>query len=127
MIEKSKKYLIDSNIIIYHLNGEEVATNFLQNSINNSAISRLTFMEVLSFDFNEDDLNSVIELLKSFEIIDTNENIAMQMIENRKHKKIKLVDNIIASTAQINSLILVTRNEKDFRNLDIDILNIFEN
>jgi len=24
-----KKYLIDSNIFIYHLNGEEIATNFI--------------------------------------------------------------------------------------------------
>ncbi len=62
-------------------------------------------------------------MLNSFEIIDTNENI-LQALKNREYKKIKLVDNIIASTAQINSLVLVTRNEKDFKNIKIDILNI---
>ena len=51
-----KKYLIDSNIIIYHLNGVEVATNFLKENISNCFISRITFIEVLSFDFTETNL-----------------------------------------------------------------------
>ncbi|MFA7084669.1 MAG: type II toxin-antitoxin system VapC family toxin [Arcobacteraceae bacterium] len=125
MIEKSKKYLIDSNIIIYHLNGEIIATDFLKKNIKKSTISRLTFMEVLSFDFEEDDKKNVIEFLENFYILDTNKNISLQAVDNRKFKKIKLIDNIIASTAQINNLTLVTRNEKDFNNLEIKILNIF--
>ncbi len=125
MIEKSKKYLIDSNIIIYHLNGEKIAIDFLESYFEESCISRLTFLEVLSFDFSNEDKKYVLKMLNSFEIIDTNENIILQALKNREYKKIKLVDNIIASTAQINSLVLVTRNEKDFKNIKIDILNIF--
>ncbi|PRM87618.1 nucleotide-binding protein [Aliarcobacter cryaerophilus] len=125
MIEKSKKYLIDSNIIIYHLNGEKMAMDFLENYFEESCISRLTFLEVLSFDFSDEDKKYVLKMLNSFEIIDTNEKIILQSLKNREYKKIKLVDNIIASTAQINNLILVTRNEKDFKNIKIDILNIF--
>lgn len=127
MIEKSKKYLIDSNIIIYHLNGEKIAIDFLEKNFEISSISRLTFLEVLSFDFSLEEEKYILKMLNSFEIIDTDERIALQSIKNRKSKKIKLVDNIIASTAQKNSLILVTRNIKDFKNIDIDILNIFEN
>ena len=125
MIEKSKKYLIDSNIIIYHLNGEKMAMDFLENYFEESCISRLTFLEVLSFDFSNEDKKYVLKMLNSFEIIDTNEKIILQSLKNREYKKIKLVDNIIASTAQINNLILVTRNEKDFKNIKIDVLNIF--
>jgi len=81
---------------------------------------------VLSFDFqslyNE---NIAKDLLNSFNIIDTNQHIASQAIKNRKLKKIKLPDNIIASTAQTNNQILVTRNEKDFQSLDVDLLNPF--
>ncbi len=51
MTEKSEKYLIDSNIIIYHLNGDNIATEFLRSNISYSYISRVTFIEVLSFDF----------------------------------------------------------------------------
>ncbi len=42
-----------------------------------------------------------------------------------KDKKIKLADNIIAATTQVYDLILVTRNTKDFSQIDIKILNPF--
>ncbi|MBD3842263.1 MAG: hypothetical protein IE909_10330 [Campylobacterales bacterium] len=41
-------------------------------------------------------------------------------------KKIKIPDNIVASTAMVHDLILVTRNVKDFVTLDVDVLNPFE-
>lgn len=126
MIEKSKKYLVDSNIIIYHLNGVKEATDFLIKNLDKICISRITFIEVLSFDFDKEDEKNVVKLLNSFEIIDTNENIALKSIENRKVKKIKLADNIISSTAQSNDLILVTRNIKDFSKLNLKVLNIFK-
>jgi len=120
------EYLIDSNIIIYHLNGEEIATRFILENIEKSAISRITYIEVLSFPFEDDKIfRSVKNFLGLFTIIDTNEHIALKSIYNRRIKKIKLPDNIIAATAQINNLTLVTRNVKDFNNLEIKILNIF--
>ena len=117
----NNRYLLDSNIIIYHLNGVELATNFLRKYILDCFISRITFIEVLSFDFNEFERSSVIDLLNNFTIID----IALQCLKNREKKKIKLPDNIIASTAQVNDLILVSRNIKDFKDLDIKLLDIF--
>ena len=125
MTEKSEKYLIDSNIIIYHLNGENIATEFLRSNVNYSYISRITFIEVLIFDFTKDEKEKVLNLLRMFEIIDTTDSIAMKAIENRKLKKIKLADNIIASTAQVADLMLVTKNTKDFNGLNIQLLNIF--
>lgn len=122
---KSMKYLIDSNIIIYHLNGENFATDFIVNNIKDSAISRITFIEVLSFDFTSEEESIIKDLLNSFQIIDTSEEIALQSIENRKTKKIKVPDNIIASTAQINNLVLVTKNVSDFKSLTIKLLDIF--
>ena len=91
----NKQYLIDSNIIIYHLNGVEIATNFLKENILNSFISRITFVEVLYFNFTEEEKNDVLKLLNTFTIIDTNENISLQCLKNREVKKIKLPDNII--------------------------------
>ena len=126
MIQKSNKYPIDSNIIIYHLKGGDKATKFLKDNVNFSSISRLTFTEVLSFDFTENEKNSVMALLRQFNILDTTDAIAMKALENRKAKQIKLVDNIIASTAQVYELALVTRNTKDFNNIDLQILDIFE-
>ena len=80
MTEKSEKYLIDSNIIIYHLNGENSATEFLRSNVSQSYISRITFIEVLSFDFMKDEKEDVLNLLRRFEIIDTTDAIAMRAI-----------------------------------------------
>jgi len=120
------KYLLDSNIIIYHLNGEKTATDFLIENFDKCAISRITYIEVLSYPFNDDDFKIVTEFLESFMIIDTDKEISNQSILNRRLKKIKLPDNIIAATAQVNNLVLVTRNIKDFSSLNIKLLNIFE-
>lgn len=121
------KYLLDSNIIIYHLNGDKIATEFIRKNINSCAISQITYVEVLSFDFeNEDERAEVKSFLECLDIFDTNKAIAIQCLKNRQQRKIKIPDNLIASTAQANNLTLVTRNTDDFKNLDIKIINIFE-
>ncbi|MDD4855872.1 MAG: hypothetical protein PHU41_08540, partial [Sulfuricurvum sp.] len=64
------KYLVDSNIIIYHLNGNKIATTFLKNNHTMCAISQITFIEVLSFEFTNNEFISTKELLDSFLLID---------------------------------------------------------
>ncbi len=123
----NNNYLIDSNIIIYHLNNNKVATNFLIKYLELSAISLITYIEVLSFDFDSiDEENQVKELLNQFTIFDIDKSVSKQALINRKLKRIKLPDNIIVSTAQVNNLTLVTRNIKDFNMVDIKVLNPFE-
>ena len=119
------KYLLDTNIIIYHLSGEKIATEFILENFNKSVISQITFVETLSFEYNEDESRAVRDFLDCFTIIDTNKSIAIQCLKNRKLTKIKIPDNFIASTAQVNDLILVTRNTDDFKQLDLQLLNIF--
>ncbi len=123
---KDKIYLIDSNIIIYHLNDEKIATEFLYNNFFKCAISQLTFIEVLSFNYEDEERLRIQSMLESFCIIDTTTNISLQAINNRAIKKIKIADNIIASTAQVNNFILVTRNTKDFNSINVKLFNPFE-
>lgn len=120
------RYLVDSNIIIYHLNGIDVATEFIRQNLTESAISRITFVEVMSFEFSDEETANILSLLNSFEIIDTSRTIAHRCVENRKIKKIKMADNLIAATAQSNNLILVTRNTDDFRSIEVELLNPFD-
>jgi len=119
------KYLVDSNIIIYHLNNEPIATKFLSQNYQEIAISQITYVEVLSFPFSTEQENEVKILLSKFKILDVDQAISNQAVENRKIKKIKLPDNLIASTAMVNGLTIVTRNVKDFRSFDVEVLNIF--
>ncbi|HCL56035.1 MAG TPA: nucleotide-binding protein [Spirochaetia bacterium] len=123
---KLLKYLLDSNVFIYHLNGDPIATHFIQKFKNESSISRITFIEILSFEMSDQDFEKIKQLLESFHIFDLNSEISLQCVKNRRIRKIKIPDNIIASTAQENHLILVTRNIDDFKNLNLEILNIFD-
>ena len=120
------KYLVDSNIIIYHLNGEKKATEFLIKYYEEIAISQITFIEVLSFPFTQEEEKSVEELLNAFKILDLTKEIAKQAVKNRRLRKIKIPDNIILSTAMVHNLVLVTRNIKDFKLFDIKIIDPFE-
>jgi predicted nucleic acid-binding protein len=119
------RYLIDSNVIIYHLNGDERATSFLRRHIQESAISQITYLEVLSFGYADDTARLVSAFLDQFVLLDVTKSITLACIQNRKHKKIKVPDNIIAATAQVYNLTLVTHNTIDFSSLAVSVLDIF--
>jgi len=56
------------------------------------------------------------ELVNSATIFPLNDLVTNQTILlRRKHKKLKLGDAIIAATASIHNLTLVSRNTKDFK------------
>ncbi|RQD66820.1 MAG: type II toxin-antitoxin system VapC family toxin [Desulfonatronovibrio sp. MSAO_Bac4] len=121
------KYILDSNIIIYHLNGNKTATDFILQNIHVSTISQITYIEVLSYEFaSKEDFLNVKEFMENFEILDTSKAVAVQCIKNRRIRKIKVPDNIIASTAQVYDYVLVTNNIEDFRGLSLQITTTFE-
>jgi len=120
------KYLLDSNIIIYYLNGDRKIYDFIEEHKAISAISLITYYEVLNYDFTEEESLSVKEFLDEFEVLSVSKNIINQALKNRKHKKIKMADNFILATAQIFHLKIVTRNTKDFSFFWDNLLNPFE-
>jgi predicted nucleic acid-binding protein len=81
---------------------------------------------VLSFEFTNEQFPLVKEFMDSFRAVDIDRDITLQALENRNVKKIKVPDNLIASTAQVNNLVLVTRNIDDFMPLDVEVLDIFD-
>jgi predicted nucleic acid-binding protein len=119
-------YLVDSNIIIYHLNGENIATNFLLDNSQNIIISFISTIEILSFAYSDEAKIQVEQLLNTFRRIDIDDSIIRTTIKLRLEKKIKLPDCIIAATAIEHNLSLVTRNIKDFEYIEtLPIINPF--
>ena len=108
------KYLLDSNIIIYYLNGDKDIYDFIEKNKTLSTISLITYYEVLNYSFSEEEELLVREFLDGFEVLSVSKNIINKALENRKSKKIKMADNFILATAQIFGLDIVTRNTKDF-------------
>ena len=58
------------------------------------------------------------------EILPIDDYLADLTIELKRDNNIKLADGLIAATALLNDLVLVTRNEEDFSDLtDLEIYN----
>lgn len=119
------KYLLDSNIIIYYLNGDKKIKIFIENYKTTLAISLITYYEILNYNFSEEEEQMVREFLDSFEILNVSKNIINKALHNRKSKKIKMADNFILATAQLFGLTLVTRNIKDFDTFEVKLFNPF--
>ena len=132
MGEVSKSAVIDSNILIYHINGQMdlVAEAALSDCFCIPAyISTITAIEVLSWPgHTEESAALTAELLDAFEEISIDQEVKSVAISIRRAYKLKIPDAIIAATALHLGIPLITRNVKDFRNIpDLELINPFEN
>ncbi len=122
-----KGFLIDTNILIYHTQGEPRATEFIGKriSLHSFNISILTKIEFLGWDkHSPQGLEKCKRLLEIANVILLDDEIAEKAIEIRKHGKVKLADAVIAATALLHDLQLVTRNAEDFKQVkSLKILN----
>jgi predicted nucleic acid-binding protein len=106
------KALFDTNILIDYLNGISAAKKELTR-YDHRAISTITWMEVL-VRTTADDEATIRTWLNAFDVIALDDAVASRAVEIRKQKRIRLPDAIVWASAQVNSLLLVSRNTKDF-------------
>ncbi|MFM0740470.1 type II toxin-antitoxin system VapC family toxin [Paraburkholderia xenovorans] len=104
--------LFDTNILIDYLGGISAAKKELAR-YKRRAISTITWMEILVGTPAEDE-DAIRGWLGSFEVIGLDSAIANRAVEIRKERRIRLPDAIVWASAQENSLLLVSRNTKDF-------------
>lgn len=125
------KAVIDSNILIYHLNaalpdvGEELLLRLAESDAVTSVITRI---ELLGWPGHSSDNRRKTEtLLSRFAEQPLNEDIVQHTIEIRCRHRLKLPDSIIAATALYLRLPLVTRNVNDFKEIKgLNLVNPFE-
>jgi predicted nucleic acid-binding protein len=106
------KALFDTNILIDYLNGVGAAKKELAR-YTYRAISTITWMEVLVGTTPNNEA-AIRAWLGSFNMIALDGAIANRSVEIRKQKRIRLPDAIVWASAQVHSLLLVSRNTKDF-------------
>lgn len=126
------KYLWDTNTAIYYLqkqfppSAERFVDNLLKEEI--PTISAITEIELLCWRTAvEKDLEVLNGFISDSLVIELEQSIKLKTAEIRKAYRIKLPDAIIAATALVYGLTLLTRNIEDFRIIvDLDILNPWE-
>jgi predicted nucleic acid-binding protein len=114
-------YLLDTNAIIDYLSSSMPpnAMAAMHKIVNDGFfISVITRIEVLGFSSGDAavDANTAafVSLATGFELT---AEIVQQTIDMKRVKKIKTPDGIIAATALVYNLPLLTRNTKDFKNI----------
>lgn len=107
------EYLIDSVILIDHLNGISKATAWLSKN-KNSYISVITRAEILS-GADAEELHGIKAFLDSFVCLSIDSQAADKAAELRKKYGLKLPDALQASLSILNNVKLATRDAKDFK------------
>jgi predicted nucleic acid-binding protein len=109
------KRLLDSVILIDHLNSIPQATEFLLSlDPEHTAISVISYAEILT-GLDEDGEKQAKALLSNFEMLEINAAIAEKAAALRRQYGWKLPDAFQAAMAIIHDIKFCTRNTKDFR------------
>lgn len=111
---KGEHLLLDTNVLIYQLNGKkDFSDDFAQaKSLNISAITEAELFAGI----DKQDFTQLQEYLQLFRIIPVSSEIAKLAGAYKASlaRENRLKDLIIAATAQLHKLTLVSANKKDF-------------
>lgn len=112
-----KRYLLDTNAVLDYMgnklpgNAKKLISKTIDKEINLSIINKI---ELLGFSNVDQELKDFV----AFSNIHPLDNSTVDItIELRSLNKIKLPDAIIAATALVNEMVLISRNTKDFKNI----------
>jgi|SRR5690625_151147 len=122
-----KMICIDSNIIIYFSQKEKThLRKWLQNK--KLAISVISEIEVLGYKYiTPAEIRAASHFFTLCQSIFLSRAIVQKAIELRQAKKINLGDAIIAATAIVEDIPLLTANAKDFKHLkDLRLIDLEE-
>jgi hypothetical protein len=116
------KIVVDTNILIYLLEGNEDLKNILTDfSIYISFISEIELLAKPAM--NQEEKDAITSLLDGTYIIDVNKEIKRNTIANRNDYHLKLPDGLILATAQWLQLPLLT-SDKAFEKAETNTANI---
>ena len=120
-----QKFLIDTNVVIEVL-GNAMPTHVKKNVLCMPPIvSAVTYMETLGwYRVTSSQLHVLQTFMNSATILPINQPVIEKTILVRQQKKIGLGDAIIAATAMVYDMAVVTRNVSDFTSINgLNVLN----
>ncbi|MEZ4684712.1 MAG: type II toxin-antitoxin system VapC family toxin [Bacteroidia bacterium] len=126
------RYLWDTNTAIYYLQQlfPPSAETFIDNILAESqpVISAITEIELLCWrNASEQDMAVLQNFINDVWVVELEQAVKLKTAEIRKAHRIKLPDAIIAATALVHDLTLITRNVSDFNGIEgLVVINPFE-
>ena len=122
----ANNYLLDTNILIYYTDGllqkwSKADLIFIESFLI-SIISKIEFLGWAGFRGDEYQYNTAKDFIGNASVINLDDEVAEQTILIRQKYKIKMPDAVIAATAIINNLTIVTVNVRDFKNIGVKLL-----
>ena len=110
------KWLLDTNVVIGLLKKQSAAVALAESQrleLSQTAVSQITRMELLGFPGLAGEENAaILEFLQNCRIIFVDEAVEQQAIRLRRSCQCKLPDAIIAATAQVHQLTLLTLDQR---------------
>jgi toxin FitB len=114
-------FLMDTNAGIDLLDGRlpQNAAIWLDNQLSagNVVISVINKIELLGFNAPSTVTLALESLVNNVDVLALSDNVVNQTIALKKIKRIKLPDAIIAATALVHNLTIISRNTSDFKNI----------
>jgi len=113
--------LIDTNIALYLLNGDETIAELLTGQ--DVYISFISELELLGFqDLSKKELLLIKEFLSNCIIVELNQAIKDITIKLKQNQKIKLPDAIIAATSKYMNIPLISADKGFEKILDLQFI-----
>jgi predicted nucleic acid-binding protein len=114
----TKKLLIDTDVLIDYLRGQPQAVEFLESRTELLLISTMTIAELYAGVRDGKEMEMLNNLIRAFQVVPIDESISIKgglyrRDYGRSHG-MGLADAIIAATAELNMVTLVTLNQKHF-------------
>lgn len=116
-----QEYLIDTNALIDYLGMKlpKKGISFLNEVVDVVPyLSVISKIELLGFNTTEEQYAILSSFIADSVVFDLSDKVVEKCIELRKKTRIKLPDAIIASTALVYDLKLISRNTSDFNHID---------
>ena len=104
------KFFLDTNAVLYILSGDKILAELLYGE--KLCVSVITEMELLSYsNITAKEKQKIQDFLSEFVIVNIDDAVKLQTIEIKKQSRLKLPDSIIAATAIVSDLPLLTSDK----------------
>lgn len=121
-------FVLDTNTIIYYLDGDEKVSEFVESRIEDQELFILPTICVVEFlsypKVSELDRDIFLSLTKRLQVLDLDYSNALIAADFRFKYRLKVVDSIIAAAAVSQTAILISRDQ-DFKKVkEIEVIDL---